>query len=457
MLINFFHPRLKPTIECSTLTSEGFEVGNLISEDFQLFEKGFLAERFVSGPVILTIKFICPVTLKNIIIWPKVGSQRSIGFELTSLKHSKNTVIENEDYQKFATGVSKLDVNTVIFHKEGYTIDAEKFGDSFRRTFFRCKHHENITSIRIKIFKSHFVAALKKLEIWAEPSHSCDWKTKKYVRGLWSQISKPSIQADVSCSIEERPEVNVRLPDVDGAQIPEEFYDQITHEIMTLPILLPSGKVIDQRTLERCQKEEERWGRLPSDPFTGLVFTENSKPKIDVYLKSKIDEFLLKNSDVDQIKYMPRRLGSNRELTCRSGSTSMQYCISKIINNGTENKRECESEASSSKKVKLDNENSEFINKSGNNKPYDLNKMLADTLSNLPSYLNAPKSKAEIILKCILCSVSEQLYRFPCDHILCRTCTIQKQNYCSRCTKSYNFSQIQKIHPNKNLRLMSAV
>lgn len=457
MPINFFHPRLKPTIECNVLASEGYEISNLVSEDKELFDKGFLAERFVSGPVILTIKFICPINLKTIIIWPKIGSQRSIGFELSSLK-STDTYENDDSYSKFASGVSRNDVDTIIFHKEGST-NISPSGTCFNRTFFRSKNHEDVYTLRIKIFKAHFVSAIKKLEIWAEPSYTCDWKTKKHVRRLWWQISHQRSELEVSCFKDEPVHTIESFPNLDDAEIPEEFYDQITHEVMNLPVILPSGKVIDQRTLERCQKEEERWGRSPSDPFTGLVFTENCKPVVDTLLKSKIDEFLFKNANLDQIKYMPRRLGSNNESTY---SKSGQYVVSKIVEkNSVECKRKLEENVSSSKKMKTHNaieslhhnDKSEFIKSKSN----DLHSMLTKTLSNLPSFLSAPKQKIEQHSCCVQCTVTEQLYRFPCNHILCRSCTIQKRNYCSICEKTFNFAEIHKIHlaVNNTLKLNS--
>lgn len=457
MLINFLHPRLKPIIECGTLTSEGYEIGNLISEDYESFQKGFLAERFVSGPIILTIKFICPVTLKSITIWPKVGSQRSAGFELSSLKSTNITGNDEDNYSKFATGVSRDDVDTVVFHKEGSYINIPQFGTSFRRTFFRGRNHENIISLRLKIFKSHFVAALKKIEIWGEPGYTCDWKTKKHVRRLWFQTLQRN-EPEVSSFKDESVTLIECLPNLENVEIPEEFIDQITHEVMTLPVILPSGKMIDQRTLEKCQREEERWGRKPSDPFTGLVFTDTSKPVIDTHLKCKIDEFLLKHSNLEQIKYMPRRLGSDRESTFQSSSRTIQYTISKIIENPIPSKRKSDNDSSSSKKIRICEERSVFDNKASNNESNDLTKMLAKTLSNLPSFLSIPKSKSEErILCCIQCSVLEQLYKFPCEHILCRSCTIQKQNYCTSCDKSFNFAEIQKIHLNRNPNSVSLV
>lgn len=60
--------------------------------------------------------------------------------------------------------------------------------------------------------------------------------------------------------------------------IPEDFLDQITQEVMLLPMLLPSGVSVDSTTLEEHQKSEATWGRAPNDPFTGVPFTSTSQP-----------------------------------------------------------------------------------------------------------------------------------------------------------------------------------
>ena len=51
--------------------------------------------------------------------------------------------------------------------------------------------------------------------------------------------------------------------------IPDRFLDEITYEIMALPMLLPSGHCVDRSTLDKLQHTDSIYGRPPSDPFTG--------------------------------------------------------------------------------------------------------------------------------------------------------------------------------------------
>ena len=74
--------------------------------------------------------------------------------------------------------------------------------------------------------------------------------------------------------------------------VPEEFIDSITNEIMIDPILLPSGHSIDKTTLDKYLSEESKWLRAPSDPFTQLLFTSERQPKPNSILRQRIDTFL---------------------------------------------------------------------------------------------------------------------------------------------------------------------
>lgn len=125
--------------------------------------------------------------------------------------------------------------------------------------------------------------------------------------------------------------------------IPEDFLDSITYEIMTQPIILPSGKVIDQKTLEKHAQNEAIWGRPVSDPFTAVRFNDSVKPIAAFPLKARIDKFLLENSNREEIKKLPRVLGSldseklkhTKIITCKN----MNLSDSVVENNITRFKR----------------------------------------------------------------------------------------------------------------------
>merc|ERR1711874_110249 len=97
-------------------------------------------------------------------------------------------------------------------------------------------------------------------------------------------------------------------------EIPQEFLDEITQELMTIPMTLPSGKTVDKTTVERCEEGQAMWGGQPRDPFTGRLFTDTVKPVFSAGLKSRIDRFIVENRDISEVNSVGRTLGSARKI-----------------------------------------------------------------------------------------------------------------------------------------------
>ena len=58
--------------------------------------------------------------------------------------------------------------------------------------------------------------------------------------------------------------------------IPNEFIDSITQEIIRLPIRLPSSNLIDKSTLDRYMEEQIKNKEIVKDPFTNMPLDKNS-------------------------------------------------------------------------------------------------------------------------------------------------------------------------------------
>lgn len=270
--------------------------------------------------------------------------------------------------------------------------------------------------------------------------------------------------------------------------IPEEFLDAITWEIMALPMVLPSGKVVDQKTLDLHAQAEANWGRHPSDPFTGIIFSDGCRPVLDTALKSRIDRFLVLNQDRKDLKTVPRTVGRAQPQICHqsvsrfrnnrvcfdsvasdrkrsvAGSSvhatirftppvySRSYSLPSCSNHQNFSKSDKSKVLDSEpKKLKLDeNAAKETSNQMSHqqtpeivcldddesNKPIDNGKShekklddsldfaLKAVLSGLPSFVN-PSPKATQP-ECGSCKVLESLYKLPCTHFLCRPCLIKE-------------------------------
>lgn len=152
------------------------------------------------------------------------------------------------------------------------------------------------------------IPCIKRLEVWGQPAKTCSQEVIDSVLLVASEnlpqdlaLQTPALPMESDCgsgSQSEAQQAPSSLQELTQAvgDVPEEFLDPITLEIMPCPMLLPSGKVIDQSTLEKCNRSEATWGRVPSDPFTGVAFTPHSQPLPHPSLKARIDHFLLQHS-----------------------------------------------------------------------------------------------------------------------------------------------------------------
>ena len=161
---------------------------------------------------------------------------------------------------------------------------------------------QKVTHVALKIVRpsGSSVPAIGKVEIWGQPSAVCRPGFLEYALGIQEKIQAGAVikaTAAIGNRITENPNLNQTLSYSCSTSLPEDFIDPITCELMTVPVLLPSGHNIDTSTLEKHITAERSWGRLPSDPFTGKVFSDTSKPVPNSALKVRIDKFLL-TSDV---------------------------------------------------------------------------------------------------------------------------------------------------------------
>ena len=80
-----------------------------------------------------------------------------------------------------------------------------------------------------------------------------------------------------------------------SGSIPAQLLDEITFEVMALPMLLPSGHSVDQSTLEKLARADSACGRPPTDPFTGnlTIMTNLDKATLVFLIESRAALVLL--------------------------------------------------------------------------------------------------------------------------------------------------------------------
>ncbi|XP_074130204.1 RING finger protein 37 isoform X1 [Sminthopsis crassicaudata] len=337
MVINLCLPQFKPRIYCNKISADGYEVENLISEDPVKRNRGFRTEYFIKPPIHVTVSFPFSVELSRINVDVTAGGiQNIVGLEVFTSTSSGKTywsTMESEPTVLEPTNIEKENftlVGRILVKNQGRATFTHR-GFRPRPPFHLLETnlctsgnvnqdlwskgpfslaHVSILKLSINLIAGSGITCIKKMEVWGQPAKNCPQEVIDNVMVLASSLSRslnpiaspptPALPMENDCepcghSHSQRPAGLRELTDV-IQDVPEEFLDPITLEIMPFPMLLPSGKVIDQSTLEKCNRSEAVWGRVPSDPFTGVAFSQHSQPLPHTALKARIDYFLLQHT-----------------------------------------------------------------------------------------------------------------------------------------------------------------
>lgn len=329
MLVDFCHHCLGSKIKTDKVSFDGYEVSNLLSGDHLLKNKGFLADHFIKPPVNVTVEFPCNITIYRLVIDPVIGRQQSCDIKIfTGTKTiSKSWLYGNDDK-------CPVDSDGLLLNSVGFVTLSEPNVICFKNSFFRERFFwkidnmadsdqypvrselkgrkpgslTNVSHVNICVTraKSGGTVAMKRLEVWGMPASSVPFSLQQNLLGVYSKALQPDAgrqgkvkgdkNADASVQQSEQTQDNSGFVLQDDVKIPEDFIDQITFEVMSVPMLLPCGKNIDQSSLERFVNTEASWGRPPSDPFTGVVFSPGHQVIPNLALKARLDQFLLRNS-----------------------------------------------------------------------------------------------------------------------------------------------------------------
>ncbi|KAJ8910864.1 hypothetical protein NQ315_010811 [Exocentrus adspersus] len=394
-MFDFLNPKLSPKIVCKSPATDNYEIDNLISDNYVKRMRGFIAYPAIKPPVEIEIKFICPVNIHYITLQTTVGSQKCTGIEIYA-KTSK------DDYTSICKSV--YDNSGVVFCNSK-TYSNKNLPPNFKPTyslgFFKRNTFNfffNASEIKVVIFRTEkSVPCLGSVEVWGEASRTCSSVTKETI----NRIMQKSIPETLHCD----PIQSNREDESDELKIPDDFKDDLTFELMTIPMTLPSGKTVDQSTLEKHINGEISFGRKPCDPFTGVKFSNTLKPVLNVALKSRIDMFLLQNSHREQLWNLKRTLGG-----AQRAISSTNY----------------------GKRQKKCDELDELILK-------------AKRSATFTSFTNEDNTQ-KICSKCKV--QSDTMYKIPCKHCYCRSCMLQicETLICYSCERTFKKSDINKLN-----------
>ncbi|RUS76357.1 hypothetical protein EGW08_015887 [Elysia chlorotica] len=516
MLINFALDCIGTVVTSDKVSTDNHECSNLVSTDWHKRRRGFIAEHFIKPPVNITFQFPCSIQIYQVFVTPYSGRQLSSTVEIytssTSSRPRKQTERTNVSsparcnpsaHSSFsdsrfdslpASGVTSsplfYQVSKVsVFDYGRICFTNPKFGSQSVPTENenRCQYRKTMQhfkkelmtavshlSVRVVQTRHGSSVAVSTIDIWGVPALSVPMSLKEDITAKFTNFITPrhlTGEKDDTCSATSKSKpLDKKHIKEEELSIPDEFIDPLTCEIMCIPMLLPCGKNVDLSSLNRFFDSEALHGRVPRDPFTGVVFSENSKPISNIALKSRIDQFLFKHRD-DKATSSVARTVSGQPRTSLQGKRDVNGqrligSVSSLVS--TQNKpmatssRHSVSVTSSSDNSKLelcaqkrdDMKTHSFPQaspsvstssvmmetsscaKSSQNEPKSHEQKLKDSLSSaLASILSgtSTEDKKEPVslssnkpVKCSFCeklqSDTAVLYDSPCNHTMCRHC-----------------------------------
>ena len=221
----------------------------------------------------MQIIFNEPICIQSIILNSKVNTQISNGFIISS-SVDKSTFVQIAKLENF----KNKNVHLYEFNRRQSDPDFNKnTGLEINKAYFSTRstsYLDRAIGIEIKITKTLNSSSpcLKSIE-------------------LFGFLAKADSSINLELSLNKASAEIIKTE----VEIPSEFIDEITHEMMRMPIRLPSNKTIDKKTLDTYLEERRRNNDVEKDPFTCIAFSKSYKPVIDEILKSKIDQFLFQN------------------------------------------------------------------------------------------------------------------------------------------------------------------
>ncbi|GFO48415.1 RING finger protein 37 [Plakobranchus ocellatus] len=383
MLVNFALDCVGTTVSCDKVSTDGYECTNLVSSNWQERKKGFIAEHFIKPPVNITFSFPCNIEIYQVLVTPYVGQQLCSQVEIysasrpvTSHKKSrgrlKSHIFTPESTPSLAIGASSQCLgsssgdNTTVplfyqisrvsvpnYGRISFTNPSSSFKNGtsdiikdasfcpfqttmqhFRREILTSSTHLSVRLVRTEHGSS---VAVSNVDIWGLPALSLPPSVKDEVLGKFKSFLRPepssqneSIGLHTTSKTNETKISKEQQHEEKELVVQEEFIDPITCEVMSIPMLLPCGKNVDKSSLDRFFDCEEIYGRVPRDPFTGVVFSNTRKPLPNIALKSRIDQFLIKHSNNKATASVARTVDSHLRKRDVNGQRKMSI-ISSLV------------------------------------------------------------------------------------------------------------------------------
>lgn len=445
-VINIIDPNFETVLRCSCIEDDQYPLLNLTAKDQEKRSLGFMAYQVVKPPIDLEFNLMCCIELVSIKIWPQIDSLKSTGFEI----FVKGNGVQS-DYQKVGSHFN-LKENGIQFMNTHFTECnvSQEMAFAISPFYHSVKNQlRKVENVKIVIKQTErCIPVIKRLEILGTISKFASEKQRLNIQPTIQRIAKEKENSTVNDEVRKQilksyPDRKVEMDN--AANVPEIFLDAITYDIMSLPIVLPSGKTIDNSTLMKHNQQEEKWGRSASDPFTGQIFTDTRKPVLNDSLKVQIDAFLLKNSSNKGLGTIPRTVG-----------TVGKRKLFELKDKSLQNRSEIEDPDISFKR--RSNESSCNATSVSTSDPAIANigsKKVDDLIRNVLNgrkYTIISKKDNDSYPTCFQCVEQyrigcSQFYKISlCSHFICRHCLVELNLKICKCGKLFGNNNLDKYH-----------
>lgn len=326
-LTNFCSCWFVSRMSCESVTSAGHSSSNLISDDAQRRRRGLQVEHYIRPPVTVLVDFCVPVSVCCVLLCPDLPERAEMRVELSggagaaggvaacrllcpgpltvmsgSLLVARNKQFRASSKTQEIALVPSL--TNMVVQGSHVCNDLKQFvhSESALKNPSVLRH---LKHLQLKVIKwtGPKPVSIKWLEIWGvvsrtaskqevalfhtrfkESTHSLA-ETNSFPPEIFNSAIPPHSQPEQCPPTQPpaRPEeastssnsntllAGVVSKGLHSEDIPEQFLDELTFEVMVLPMLLPSGHFVDKSTLDRLAVRDSSYGRSPTDPFTGDV------------------------------------------------------------------------------------------------------------------------------------------------------------------------------------------
>ncbi|XP_068130892.1 RING finger protein 37 [Hyperolius riggenbachi] len=537
MVVNVCLPQFRPHIACNKISADGYEVDNLISEDLARRNRGFRCEYFIKPPVHITITFPFNIDICRVNIDTSSGGHPPItGMDIYTATSTNKMCWNNQESGQPVMAIQEADRE--LFALVGKALLRNQSKATFNNRGFKPRHPfhhtDNVLSYHgsscqdlwnkgqnslsnvthLKICITHIAGgspcSIKRVEVWGQPSKTCP---KEVVESVYQiaclslphnfgqlQPASPSMETNhMSYNNSETAQHSLSELASILQDFPEEFLDPITLEIMTFPMILPSGKVVDQSTLDKCNQSEASWGRMPSDPFTGVPYSPQSQPLPHPSLKARVDYYLLQHS-VPGSNLLGRAWPGGPVTASAIALSSMKRKVEWMEDSANDGDNVdtyfsavsglCSTSDFSRKKMKTDGDSQTSQMDCSNSGSmsheqrltHSLDQALTSALGSMPSYTAkftrnqqgfhmesasshswtadctpTEHNRSSAVQHCASCmrtlsaySRAEPIYQLSCGHLMCRPCLAETQKslsfLCKNCNQSVATRDVLRVH-----------